>query len=202
MASRFSKKYIMAKLWGTYLKIATNPPSEYFSLPGYLHPLEGRFLYWLASHVPQDGLALEVGSFKGKSSNFLAAGLSGRASLVCVDTWKNDAMPYDAKQDVYDEFLQNTFNYKNCITPIRGHSSEIASSWKQPLDLLFIDGDHSYNGCKSDLLAWLRFVKPGGWVAFHDSGEEGVTRAIAEEFPIDQRGLQLQAWSILAIKKS
>src|ERR1035438_4113244 len=55
------------------LRLLSRPPAELYSLPGYLHPLEGRFLFWLAKQVPGDGLALEVGSFKGRSSGFLAA---------------------------------------------------------------------------------------------------------------------------------
>lgn len=35
-------------------------------------------------------------------------------------------------------------------------------------DVLFIDGDHSYAGAKSDYLAYRRFVRPGGLVVLHD----------------------------------
>jgi predicted O-methyltransferase YrrM len=37
-----------------------------------------------------------------------------------------------------------------------------------PLDLLFIDGDHTYNGVKQDFEMYSPFVKSGGIVAFHD----------------------------------
>lgn len=36
------------------------------------------------------------------------------------------------------------------------------------LDLLFIDGDHSYNGCASDFLIYGKYVKEGGYICFHD----------------------------------
>ena len=36
------------------------------------------------------------------------------------------------------------------------------------LDLLFIDGDHTWDGVKSDFEIYSRFVKPGGIIAFHD----------------------------------
>jgi predicted O-methyltransferase YrrM len=38
-----------------------------------------------------------------------------------------------------------------------------------PVDFLFIDGDHSYEGIKEDWLAWSDCVKPDGIVALHDS---------------------------------
>jgi hypothetical protein len=36
------------------------------------------------------------------------------------------------------------------------------------LDFLFIDGDHTYEGVKQDYEMYKEFVKPGGWIAFHD----------------------------------
>jgi len=38
----------------------------------------------------------------------------------------------------------------------------------EKLDLLFIDGDHRYEGVKGDLALYRRFVRPGGVVLFHD----------------------------------
>ena len=170
-------------------------------LPGYLHFLEGKFLYWLARQVPQEGLAMEIGSFKGKSSCFLAAGLPAMAKLICVDTWNNDAMPYDSQSDVLPEFVKNTATYQQQIEIRRGHSLEVASTWSRTIDFLFIDGDHSYEGCSTDLAAWLPFIKQGGWIAFHDSGEPGVARAIAELFPPSARNSEFQSWSIFAARK-
>ena len=50
------------------------------------------------------------------------------------------------------------------------------------IDLIFIDGDHSYEACRDDIAAWAPFVRPGGVIAFHDFGSraDGVTRAIFE----------------------
>jgi hypothetical protein len=51
------------------------------------------------------------------------------------------------------------------------------------LSFIFIDGDHSYEACQADIVAWAPFVKRGGVIAFHDFGSraDGVTRAIFEE---------------------
>jgi predicted O-methyltransferase YrrM len=51
------------------------------------------------------------------------------------------------------------------------------------IDLIFIDGDHSYEACKADIAAWAPYARRGGVMAFHDFGSraEGVTRAIFEE---------------------
>jgi predicted O-methyltransferase YrrM len=36
------------------------------------------------------------------------------------------------------------------------------------IDLLFIDGDHTYEGVRRDFDTYSPLVRPGGWVAFHD----------------------------------
>jgi hypothetical protein len=38
----------------------------------------------------------------------------------------------------------------------------------EPLDLLFVDGDHSYEGVKQDVVDYAPLVRPGGIVALHD----------------------------------
>ncbi len=198
---RLSRQYWKIKFWENYLNLFIRPPKDLFAVQGYLHLLEAKFLYWLAAQVPERGLALEIGSFKGKSSCFVAAGLPVNAKLICVDTWQNDAMPYDSQTDVLPEFLNNTKKYRERIEVNRGRSLDVASRWSRPLDFLFIDGDHSYEGCSADLRAWLPFVKSGGWIAFHDSSEPGVTKAIAELFPPAARTGDCQSWSIFAARK-
>lgn len=53
------------------------------------------------------------------------------------------------------------------------HSEEMVRHVKSILgdkkvDFLFIDGDHSYLGVKLDFYMYKQFVKPGGWIGFHD----------------------------------
>jgi predicted O-methyltransferase YrrM len=48
-------------------------------------------------------------------------------------------------------------------------SHEVAVGWKEPIDLLVIDGDHSEDGVQRDWNDWSPFVKPGGVVIFHDA---------------------------------
>jgi predicted O-methyltransferase YrrM len=46
----------------------------------------------------------------------------------------------------------------------------------EPLDLLFIDGDHSYDGVRADFERYGRLVRPGGLIALHDVNEDFRTR--------------------------
>ncbi|HET7875196.1 MAG TPA: class I SAM-dependent methyltransferase [Methylomirabilota bacterium] len=52
---------------------------------------------------------------------------------------------------------------------LRTLSHEAAARWREPIDFLFIDGDHSWQGIERDWLGWSRFLVPGGIVALHDS---------------------------------
>jgi hypothetical protein len=54
-------------------------------------------------------------------------------------------------------------------------SEQAARDWSDPVDLVFVDGDHSEEACGLDWELWHGFVEPGGVVAFHDAraGKEG-----------------------------
>jgi predicted O-methyltransferase YrrM len=52
---------------------------------------------------------------------------------------------------------------------IRTRSDEAIDAWEGPIDFLFIDADHSYERARSDWRLWTPFVRPGGYVAMHDS---------------------------------
>jgi predicted O-methyltransferase YrrM len=130
---------------------------------------------------------LEIGSYLGASTGFLAAGLqSPDDRVLCVDTWANDAMT-EGKRDTMAAFLANTAHSAGRIVPIRGWSTDPAvmaraAELAPRLDLLFIDGDHSYEGALADWRAYSPLLAPGAIVAMHDIGwAEGVERVVAEE---------------------
>ena len=51
---------------------------------------------------------------------------------------------------------------------IHGDSQDVSALWSKPISLLFIDGDHSYEGVKKDTLSWEPFIKRGGTILYHD----------------------------------
>ena len=62
--------------------------------------------------------------------------------------------------------------------------------------MLFIDGDHSYEGCKRDIDAWFPHMKKDGVLLFHDCDESspGVVQAVAE-FADTHRGV-VKSWEL------
>jgi hypothetical protein len=65
---------------------------------------------------------------------------------------------------------------------IQGDSSEIAKKWTRKIGVLFIDGDHTYEGCKADIDSWYPHMKKHGVMLFHDCDESspGVVQAVKE----------------------
>lgn len=126
---------------------------------------------------------VEIGSYLGASSGIIALGLSriNSAKLYCIDTWNNDTMS-EGPRDTYNEFLVNTEKFSSTIIPLRGESQNIAPSFHEMVDFLFIDGDHSYQGVKNDVDLWLPKLNSNGLLIMHDIGwADGVQRVIKEE---------------------
>ena len=148
----------------------------------HLTTQEKRKLFDLANKVNK-GFTLEIGSFIGASACFISAGLDLESKLLCIDTWGNDAMS-EGKRNTKDEFDLNTQHFQEKIIKIQGYSTKVKEqilSITNKLDLLFIDGDHSYEGCKADWDTYIDMVNTGGCVIFHDSGwATGVQRVIEE----------------------
>ena len=153
-----------------------------FEIPTHLWGEEKLLLFDLARQIPVGGIIVEVGSWLGASTCFLAAGASLRNSVVvAVDPWTNRLMQSDSRPDVYLEFLINTNPLKNWIIPFRGLSLEAAEQWPESkaIDLFFLDGDHK--AVEEDIGAWFPKMRSGGAVAFHDYGTKEWVRSVVDE---------------------
>lgn len=69
--------------------------------------------------------------------------------------------------------------YGNRLIPVQGDSSNVADQCPS-VDLIFIDGDHSYTGCKKDIIAYQNKVKSNGIFSGHDYDFVGVNQAVNE----------------------
>lgn len=143
--------------------------------------------------LPRQGpWALEVGSWVGRTALALLAG--GAQRVFCVDTWEGsqddetgELARRAGKGHPIAVFCQNIGeDLFRQVFPLKGYSRVWAALWptSRPLDLIFIDGDHSYEACRDDIQAWRQHVRPGGILAVHDYGAlHTVTRAVAELMP-------------------
>ena len=155
----------------------------YEGIPGWLSEDEAITLYELALSLPHDRpVAVEIGSWLGKSSLVLSKGLKGKIGpkLYCIDPFNGDADEVDRamygremrkmNRTLKETFLDNMKKHGvlDVVRPMEGYSFEFAADFKEPIDLLFIDGNHDYEAVLQDYEQWSPLVKPGGTIAFHD----------------------------------
>jgi len=153
-----------------------------FAIPTHMTATERLTLFQTALALPAGFAALEVGSYLGASTAFLGFAALQRGGFVhAIDPWTNDAMGAEGVRDTWAEFRRNTEPFEHFIVPHQGTSAAVNAREPQiPCDLLFIDGDHSYEAVRTDLTLWLPSLKAGGVLAMHDIDSPDVRRAFEE----------------------
>lgn len=79
-------------------------------------------------------------------------------------------------QDNNEHF--SPFNLNQFITTYVMTSKKFASKYRRKYEYIYIDGDHSYEGVKSDFEAYWPKLKPGGIMSFHDITLKGKSQGI------------------------
>lgn len=145
-----------------------------FEVPTHMTERELVQLHWLAAGRRT---ALEIGSYLGASTRFLASALPP-GGLTCVDTWQNETVP-EGRRDTWAEFAHNTRGLD--VRTIRARSDQVDPVDVGRVDLLFLDGDHSYEVVSGEVARFGSLLAVGGLLVFHDAVEfEGVARTIGE----------------------
>ena len=118
----------------------------------------------LEQHPPR--YVCEIGTASGGTLFLLAQVCAPAALLISVDL----GLSFE-RCLVHARFATR----KQRIISIRGDSGAPATLKRvrsllhgHPMDLLFIDGDHSYDAVKADFTHYSPLVRPGGLIALHD----------------------------------
>ena len=186
-------------------------------IDGWFGADEGAQLAAWARELPASAKILEVGSWHGRSSRFIADNLPPGGQVWCVDTFNGSSGEPEMHGTAHWERGDHAFQWWWCnlqeyiesgrVVPVRMHSDNAAHTiahliekgQMQKFDLIFIDGDHSEEGIKTDVEAWLPLLKDGGLICGHDyyREDEGphwvfVRQYVEAKFP----GVQKAATSI------
>lgn len=108
---------------------------------------------------------LEIGTYTGRSSSVyfqLHKDLNLDIHLVDVWAWNE---PHGINS--FSGMVLNHFN----DVPFTLHkmpSLHLGARWREPIDFLYIDGDHTLPGAEYDCQLFLPHVTTGGLVVFHD----------------------------------
>lgn len=165
---------------------------------GCTDPDTYQLLYELASHVPAGEAIVELGTYRGKSACYLAAGARAGcgAHVWTIDphdlpgkrfptdvrpTRKLDYTDPAIRQDAERQIEQSGFSGR--VTMVRDFSVEAAAEWVGPqVGLLFVDGDHRQGAVRRDFRAWQPHLSSGALVVFDDfsMSHPGVPMALLE----------------------
>jgi predicted O-methyltransferase YrrM len=133
--------------------------------PGLLEDREGVCLYVLARRASRLGDVLEIGSYRGRSTWYLARGLEDAASphrVIAVDPHL-EGTQRDFERHIAAGGLADRIDAR--VAFAHDLHEEVAG----PLGVLWIDGDHSYAGARQDFEDWFTKLATGGWLALHDT---------------------------------
>jgi len=151
---------------------------------------EGRQLAEWVSKLPKGARVCEIGSWHGRSSRFIADNLPEGGQLWCVDTWIGSSGEPEMHGSAHHDRGDHAHQWWWCnlqehimagrVVPVRMHSENAAHTiahliekgQMEKFDLIFIDGDHSEEGIKTDGEAWLPLLKEGGLICGHDYYKE------------------------------
>lgn len=116
---------------------------------------------------------VEIGTYKGKTTNIIGMGLKENNLGRCYSI---DISMCNKAKEVLNQHIE-----ANRIILIEKDSNKAFEDWgRAEIDLLFIDGDHSYTQSCIDFSLWSRLVSTNGCIFIHDTR----TRLL-REFPED-----------------
>ncbi len=163
----------------------------------------------MARMLPAGAVCVEIGVAWGRSVVFLASEMVARgdrsARIYAVDPW-DDPRFFSGAGSVAAWAAHASKEELSLIYPLRLWSDQAARLFEpRSLDLVFVDGLHSYEGCASDIRSYLPLMKSGGVLAGHDFGDfekrtfggpsyPGVDRAVSELLGLDKVTIDCSVW--------
>lgn len=142
-------------------------------IEGWMSKEELNFLYKMAGEMDS---IVEIGSWKGRSTHALLSGCKG--DVTAIDHFKGSPHEYaHVGIKPYDDFKKNVGMFKNL--KVLKMSSDNAVSKVGKVDMVFIDGEHTYEAVKNDIEKWLPKTKK--LICGHDFQWQTVQQAVTEK---------------------
>ena len=146
--------------------------------------------------------AVEVGVYEGSSALVLAGALPLGAELHLVEPFGGGMDWWEPAHEGAVKAVVGRAARRRGGPEVHWHvatSEATARGFSLPVDLVFIDGDHSESACRLDWDLWHPLVEPGGVVLFHDArgGDPGPT-AVVEALFGEEGAARREDWRVVA----
>jgi predicted O-methyltransferase YrrM len=154
------------------------------TIPGWTRGEEANALAQMAYYLEGDAVIVEIGSFFGSSTMFLAGSrkLKGAGKVHCIDPFNGSgdsfSVPYYnaiitsfGGRSPREHFERNVCSagLSDWVEVHQGTAEEIAPAWKTGIDLIVFDGDQSPAGARGAYEGFSPWLKSGGVIALHNS---------------------------------
>ena len=170
------------------LEISADPDPDLLAAAiaatGFMPEDEGLALARAALAAP-DGPLLEVGSYLGKSTLYLAAAARARGGRVVTVDHHRGSEEHQEGWEYHDETLVDPAIGKidtlpgfrrtiagagaeDVVVAVVARAEDFARLWAVPLPFVFLDGSHTDESAQRDLASWAPHLAAGGILAIHD----------------------------------
>ena len=165
----------------------------YYKIPGWFNYAESYDV--IVDNVADDGIIVEIGSFLGRSTHYLATSLFNADKLnvkvYSIDTFKGSSehSSLNLPEDFYSMYRENLkfFIGREMVIPIQGRSDDpaiLAKFEDESIDYMMVDGAHEYEPVLSDIQKWWPKMKQDGVMLGDDFTLESVREAVQKSLPV------------------
>ncbi|HET9899172.1 MAG TPA: class I SAM-dependent methyltransferase [Streptosporangiaceae bacterium] len=152
---------------------------------GFMPPAEGEALCAAAAAYAKAGPIVEIGTYCGKSTIYLAAAAAHAGQLVVTVDHHRGSEENQPGWEYHDPSLVDpaiglldtlpafrsslaASGLERHVIAVVGRSADVARLWRQPVGMLFIDGGHTDAAATADYEGWAPRIVTGGGLAIHD----------------------------------
>ena len=119
---------------------------------------------------------LEIGSWEGRSALWFLQNIPG-SHITCIDTFEGgeehnvNSEFRDLLPGLYERFCENTKEFKERMTVLRGKSSDMLFTCEpDSFDVIYVDGSHHAWDAMSDIVMSWHLLKNDGIMIIDDYG--------------------------------
>jgi MMP 1-O-methyltransferase len=153
--------------------------------PGFMPPEEGLALYAAAHRAASLGPLVEIGTYCGKSTIYLAAAAAAHGTVVVTVDHHRGSEEHQPGWEYHDPSLVDPITgridtvpamrrtlhsagLEDTVVAVIGRSATVARLWSTPVALVFIDGGHTDEAARCDYEGWVPHLMQEGLLAIHD----------------------------------